>query len=229
MAVAALAFCTINDKDEIASGLSKRYQRLPADAGKKGGAMSTGMQHGLPVVGYDELKRSWGWLVGVGIALIVLGVIALGTSVLVTLVSVEVFGWLVLIGGILSAAHAFWRRHWGGFFIELFAGILYVVVGLMIVANPAESALALTLLIALFLMIGGVLRIVTALMIRFHHSVWVLLNGIVSLLLGVMIWRQWPVSGLWVIGLFIGIDLIFYGWSLVMLGLFAKKLPAQAV
>ena len=64
---------------------------------------------------------------------------------------------------------AFLRRRWGGFFIELFAGLLYIVVGLMVVGNPAESAVALTLLVALFLLIGGIFRIATALTVRFHH------------------------------------------------------------
>jgi uncharacterized membrane protein HdeD (DUF308 family) len=74
-------------------------------------------------------------------------------------------------------------------------------------------------------MLGGLFRILTAVAARFHHWVWVLLNGVISLVLGLMIWRQWPVSGLWVIGLFIGIDMIFYGWSLIMLALAVRGLP----
>jgi len=189
--------------------------------------MSTGTNEGLHGVGAAELKRSWGWFLALGIALIVLGLFALSWSVLTTILSVEVFGWLLLFSGILSVVHAFLRRRWGGFFLELFAGILYLVVGLMLVGNPAAGAVALTLLIALSLLIGGIFRIVTALMVRFHHRFWLLLNGVISLLLGLMIWQQWPVSGLWVIGLFIAIDLIFYGWSLVMLGLTVKSLPEQ--
>ncbi len=99
----------------------------------------------------------------------------------------------------------------------------------MVVGNPAVSAVALTLLIAVFLMIGGLFRILTALTVRFHHWIWVLLNGVISLLLGVMIWSQWPVSGLWVIGLFIGIDLIFYGWSLIMLAMAVRSIPSPPV
>jgi uncharacterized membrane protein HdeD (DUF308 family) len=135
---------------------------------------------------------------------------ALGWSVLTTLVSVVLFGWFLLLGGVLSVVHAFLQRRWGGFFLELFAGILYAVFGLMVVGNPAASAFALTLLIAVFLMIGGIFRIITALTVRFHHWIWVLLNGVVSLLLGLIIWSQLPLSALWVIGLFIGIDMIFY-------------------
>lgn len=191
--------------------------------------MSTGTNQGWHLIGAEEVRRTWGWFLALGIVLVLLGMMALGWSVLTTLVSVVVFGWFLLLAGILSILHAFWRRRWGGFFVELFAGILYAVFGLMVVGNPAVSAVALTLLIAVFLMIGGIFRILTALAVRFHHWIWVLLNGVISLLLGVMIWSQWPVSGLWVIGLFIGIDMIFYGWSLIMLAVAVRNLPTAQV
>jgi len=187
--------------------------------------MSTGTNQKWHLIGAEELKRNWAWFLAVGIALVILGLMAISWSVLTTLVSVAIFGWLLLIGGVLTVVHAFLRRRWGGFFIELFAGLLYLLVGLMVVGNPADSAVALTLVIALFLLIGGVFRIVTALTVRFQHWLWMLLNGVISLLLGMMIWSQWPVSGLWVIGLFIGLDMIFYGWSLVMLALAVRNLP----
>jgi len=176
-------------------------------------------------VGTDELKRNWGWFLTLGILLVVLGMIALGASVAMTIASVLLFGWLLIIGGVLEAIHAFWReKGWGGVFIDLLTGILYVVVGFMIVANPGAAAVTLTLLIALFLMFGGIFRIVVALMARFPHWGWLALHGLINVLLGVAIWRQWPLSGLWVIGLFVGIDMLFNGWSLVMLGLAARKI-----
>lgn len=181
----------------------------------------------LHLLGVEELKRAWGWFFALGIIMIILGTIALGSSVALTLVSVVLLGILLIVAGILSAAHAFLRKKWGGFFLDLFIGFLYLMVGTMLVGNPAEAAITLTLLIALFLLLGGVFRIVVALTVRLHHRAWLLLNGIVTLLLGVLIWKQWPLSGLWVIGLFIGIDMIFYGWSLIMLGLAAKNLPDQ--
>lgn len=184
---------------------------------------------GLHLIGLHELRKNWGWFLALGISLVILGVFAFGASVAMTLAGVFFFGWLLIVGGVLEAGHAFWReKGWGGFFIDLLTGILYVVVGFMLVANPAASAVALTLLIALFLMFGGLFRIVVALCVRFHNWVWLLLHGVVNLLLGLLIWRQWPVSGLWVIGLFIGIDLLLNGWSLVMLGLAARKIPPDA-
>lgn len=182
----------------------------------------------LHLVGLSELRRKWGWFLALGICLILLGSIAIGSAVFFTLASVILFGWLLLVGGILEAVHAFWRKQWSGFFIDLLTGILYVVVGFMVVANPGATAITLTLLIAMFLMFGGVFRIVTAIILAYQHRAWLLLHGVINLLLGIAIWRQWPLSGLWVIGLFIGIDMIFNGWSLVMLALMARKVPAAA-
>jgi uncharacterized membrane protein HdeD (DUF308 family) len=195
----------------------------------KGGVVSTGTNSEWHLIGTEEIRRGWGWLLALGIVLVILGLAALSWSVLTTLVSVVFFGWLLLIGGILSVIHAFIRRRWGGFFLELFAGLLYFMVGLMIVGHPAASAVALTLLISVFLLIGGIFRIVTALTIGFHHRMWMLLNGGISLLLGALIWAEWPVSGLWVIGLFIGIDMIFYGWSLIMLGMVVRNIGKPPV
>src|SRR5216683_4911282 len=97
------------------------------------GAESTGTNQAWHSSGAEEIKRNWGWFVALGIVLVILGVIALSWSVLTTLVSVEFFGWLLLIGGVLAVVHAFVRKRWGGFFLELFAGILYAVVGLLVV------------------------------------------------------------------------------------------------
>jgi uncharacterized membrane protein HdeD (DUF308 family) len=186
------------------------------------------MEQAIQLTGEGELRRSWGWFLALGIVLIVLGTIALGSALLMTVASVFFFGWLLIIGGVMEAVHAFWRKRWAGFFLDLLTGILYVVAGWMMVTNPTESAVLLTLLIAMFLVFEGVFRIVAALAARYPHWGWVLFNGLISVLLGILIWRQWPYSGLWVIGLFIGIEMLLNGWSLVMLSLSARKLPEEA-
>jgi uncharacterized membrane protein HdeD (DUF308 family) len=94
------------------------------------------------------------------------------------------------------------------------------------VANPAAGALSLTLLLAAFFMVGGILRIVAAVSFRFPGRGWAVFGGLVTLVLGAMIWSEWPTSSIWVIGTFVGIDLIFDGWSLVMTGMAARQLPA---
>lgn len=183
---------------------------------------------GLHLHGLQALRRRWGLLVGVGICLVLLGMVALGCSVTTTVVSMVLFGWLLIVGGVIELLGAFTCKDWSGFFIDLLTGVLNLVVGFMIVSNPLETGIALTLLIAVLLIFGGVFRILTAVIVRFPHWGWLLLHGVVNLLLGLSIWKQWPVSGLWVIGLFIAIDLLMNGWSLVMLGLSARRIPAES-
>lgn len=176
----------------------------------------------------QEIAQHWKWFLGLGIVSIILGTFALGSSVLVTLASVVLFGWILLLMGGIEVGHSFWQRQWGGFFLHLVNGILSIVVGFLLATNPGASAVVLTLLLAMFFMAGGLFRILTALMMRFPSWGWRLLNGVVTLVLGILIWNQWPLSGLWVIGLFVGIDLIFSGWSSVMLALAARRLPAKS-
>lgn len=176
----------------------------------------------------QELREHWGWLLGLGMVSIILGTIALGSSVLFTMVSVLLFGWILLVVGVLEVINGFRQRQWGGFFLHLLNGILSVVAGVLIIGNPAASALLLTLLLAMYFMVAGLFRLSAALLMRYPRWGWRLLNGIITLLLGILIWAQWPVSGLWVIGLFVGIDLIFSGWASVMLALAARQQPSAA-
>ncbi len=176
----------------------------------------------------QELQKHWGWLLALGFISILLGILALGASVFFTLASVLLFGWILLIMGILEVGHSFWQRQWGGFFLHLLNGILSIVVGVLMIGNPAASALILTLLLAMFFMVAGLFRLIAALALRYPSWGWRLFNGLLTLSLGILIWAQWPLSGLWVIGLFIGIDLIFSGWSSVMLALAARQLPPRA-
>lgn len=181
----------------------------------------------LAEIGAEELRKKWGWFLALGALLIVVGTIALGSACLMTVFSMVLLGWLMIFGGILEAIHAFSCKKWSGFFIDLLTGLLYVVVGFMILANPAASAEVLTLLIAVFLIFGGIFRVVLSISVRYQNWGWLLLHGVIGVVLGILIWRQWPYSGLWVIGLFVGIDMIFNGWTLVMLALAAKNMPPR--
>jgi uncharacterized membrane protein HdeD (DUF308 family) len=188
------------------------------------------MEHASGLAGVldpvGELRRHAGWFTLLGIALIVLGVIALGAAELATLASVLLFGWVLVVGGVLQIAHAFRVRHSTGFARHLLGGVLSLVVGLLMVGNPVAGALSLTLLLAAFFMVSGIFRIGAALALDLPGRGWALLGGVIALVLGVMIWRQWPVSAVWVIGTFVGIDMIFDGWSLVMAGTAARRVSA---
>jgi uncharacterized membrane protein HdeD (DUF308 family) len=177
----------------------------------------------LHLVGVEDLRRRSGWILGMGVLLIVLGMLALATSVLWTLATMIFIGWLMIVGGILQTAHAFSFKAWSGFFVDLLMGIFYTVVGVMVIAHPGATAVALTLMIAMLLMVSGIFRIAAAIALRVPHATWVLIHGFVNIALGIVILQDWPVSGLWVIGTFIGIDMLFNGWSLVMLSIGLKN------
>ena len=178
----------------------------------------------------EALHKHWKWFLALGIGMVVLGMFAIGSACIatVTVAVTWMFGFLLLASGIAEIASSFSAGRWSGTLVHLLMGVLYAVVGLLIIEQPANSAVQLTLIIAIFLIISGIFRIVAALSERFHGWGWVLLNGTITLLLGLLIQKQWPVSGLWVIGLFVGIDLIFNGWAWIMLSLGLRRPPAVA-
>jgi uncharacterized membrane protein HdeD (DUF308 family) len=168
----------------------------------------------------NGIRKSWGWFLALGIVQIVAGMLAAGFAFTATLASVVAVGILLLIAAAAQTAAAIWARDWGGFFLFLLLGVLYAVVGFVTLMHPVVAAESLTLMLAAAFLIGGVYRIVVALVGRFASWGWVLLNGVVTVLLGVAILQQWPGSGLWVLGTFVGIDLIVNGvtWSALAVG-----------
>lgn len=176
------------------------------------------------------LQKNWRWFLALGIAMVVLGVITISYAciVTVTVAATWLFGFFLLAGGIGEIIHSFWVGRWSGTLLHLVIGLLYVLVGFMIIDQPENAAVQLTLLIAIFLMVTGIFRVVFAVSERFSGSGWVMLNGVVTFVLGLMIYKQWPASALWVIGLFIGIELIFNGWSWIMLSLGLRQYKPQA-
>lgn len=180
---------------------------------------------------YEECLRShhcWPWFLGLGVLLIIVGLAAIGSAFVATFATILVFGWLLVAGGVVQIVNAFLTRSWRGFFTFLVAGLLHLLVGILMIEHPLRAAEALTMMIAVLLLVAGVLRIAHGLADRLPGWGWVLLNGVITLLLGISIWRQWPESGLWVIGLFVGIDLVLGGWSWVMLALILKGIRKQA-
>jgi uncharacterized membrane protein HdeD (DUF308 family) len=193
--------------------------------------MSTGPDHPFAAQLRHELnalRGQWFWFVLLGIALVVLGIIALGSVVIASLAAAVAIGTLLLLGGVAETLGAFWCRGWSGFFLHLLSGVLSIVIGVLFLRAPVGALLALTLLLASFLMVGGIFKIVAALSYRFAAWGWPLLSGIIDLILGVMIWLEWPASALWVIGLFVGINLVFRGINWIGLGLSLRALPRAA-
>lgn len=178
-----------------------------------------GLRHEL-----TALRGNWGWFVALGIALLVLGTIALGAVVVASLAATLVIGALILVSGVVETIGSFWSRAWSGFFLHLLSGVLSMVVGVLFMRAPVQAMAALTLLIAAFLLVGGVFKVVAAVGFRFAHWGWPVLSGVIDVVLGLLIWVEWPRSALWVIGLFVGISMIFRGVDWVTLGLALRQL-----
>ena len=168
-----------------------------------------------------EMTHNWGWFLLFGIGLLILGIVAIVRSVAATVVSMLFFGWLLLIGAGIEIVQTIMAGRETGMFQHLAAAVLFGVVGFLIVWRPVASAEILTLLMGAFFLVSGLFQIVAPVMSALPDWGWHTLNGIITVLLGFLVLAQWPVSGLWVIGMFVGIDLFFYGiaWIAVALHL----------
>jgi uncharacterized membrane protein HdeD (DUF308 family) len=166
------------------------------------------------------IRKKWGWFLALGIIQITAGILAVSFAASATFASVATLGVLFLIAGGAQLAGALLARDWDGFYLFLLLGLLYAVAGLLTLEHPLLAAEGLTLMIAALFLLVGLFRIAIALIDRFPFSSCVLFNGVVTVLLGVAIWRQWPESGLWVLGTLVGIELIVNGvtWSVLAVG-----------
>ena len=171
---------------------------------------------------FERTRERWGWILALGIALIVLGFIALGDTALVTIMSVAVLGWVLIFSAIFNAVNWFRGRE-DRSYMHLLGFVLDLVVGAILISNPTVGALTLTLVLAVFLLVGGLMRLFDAISSHAPHRGWTILDGAISVVLGILLWIHWPVSALWFIGFAIGVGLIFRGWSWVMLALWLRR------
>lgn len=176
---------------------------------------------GLEIQFSHDLVQYWGWFLAFGIGLVVLGVAAIARAVTATVASMLFFGWLLVLAAAIEVVQAVVVGHWAGFFQHLLAAILFGVAGLIMVMRPLITAEVLTLFMAMFFLIGGLFQLIGSAWIGLPGWGWHAADGIITVVLGALVLAQWPASGLWVIGLFLGIDLIFYGfaWIAIALGL----------
>lgn len=174
------------------------------------------------------LRRNWGWLVGLGAVLVLAGTAAILSPYVATVLSVQVFGVFLLVAAGAEFGAAFWARGWQGVLLAVLVGLLYLFSGIVLVERTVWAAGLYTLFLAMYFFASGVVRVVVAVGHRFHGWGWAVLGGVVNLVLAGLIWQSFPEDSLWVIGTFVGIDLLFTGWTWVALGLAAKRLPTPA-
>jgi uncharacterized membrane protein HdeD (DUF308 family) len=192
--------------------------------------MSMGFPYFLPSVheGLHALRRNWGWFLLLGILDVVVGIAAITHPGIATLTAVWFFGILLLIGAGVQFAAAIWGLRWGGFFVHLAVGVLYLFLGVIFLEHTVEAAAFWTLVLAVFFVAGGIIRMVVAVSQQYAAWGWSAFSGFVSLVLGVIVWRQWPIDTVWLIGTLVGIELIFHGWTWIMLALAVRSIPSPA-
>jgi uncharacterized membrane protein HdeD (DUF308 family) len=171
-----------------------------------------------------EIVHNWGWFLVFGIGLLLLGILAVVRSVAATVVSMLFFGWLLVIAAGIEVVQAIMVGKWAGLYHHWLAAVLFGVVGALIVWRPVASAEVLTLLMGAFFLVAGLFELITPFVVSLPDWGWHALNGLITLLLGILVLAQWPVSGLWVIGLFVGVSLIFNGAAWIALALDLRSL-----
>jgi len=174
--------------------------------------------------GMDEARHNWGWVLTLGILLFILGLFATSAAITTTMLTVLVIGVLLLLSGVFEVASAFRNARYGGFWMHLFMGILDLVCGSLLIAYPGAGALTMTLILAIFFLVGGAMQFISALMINLPNGGWAVLSGLVDIMLGIFLLSSWPVSGLWFLGLAVGIGLIFRGAWWAAFALAARKM-----
>lgn len=178
----------------------------------------------MQAIGLEPLQAVWQWFLALGVIMIILGIAAIALPGITTLATEVFIGWIVLLGGVVQTVSAFWARRWGGFFLALLSGILFLVVGALMLAYPVMGILALTLLLGVLFLLQGAFEITLAVAVRPSTSWgWLLVSGILSLLIAFLILANWPSAAAWAIGLLVGVALLWYGLARVMLALAARS------
>jgi uncharacterized membrane protein HdeD (DUF308 family) len=163
-------------------------------------------------------KKHWALLLTLGILMVFLGTVGLFQPIAYTVATTILFGALLLVGGGAGIVTAFRLEDWKGKAAAILLALLYLAAGAIMLIYPVLGALSLTLVVSAFLAASGVIKV----WLGFTHREqsgwgWVVASGVLSLLLGILIYAQFPGSGLWVLGLFLAIELIFDGWGLIVL------------
>lgn len=174
----------------------------------------------------QSFRHQSGWAIVLGIVMIGLGVVAIAAPIFSGLAAELILGWLFILGGLVQIVYAFWQNRSGGSLVlKLLIGILSVIVGVLLVANPLAGIVSLTLFVGVFFFIDGIMRVFLAFQYKpLPRWGWVLFNGILSIILGILIWSQWPFNAPWILGLLVGVGLLINGVATLVFGATSQRL-----
>lgn len=173
-------------------------------------------------------EESVGWSIALSVLMILTGVLAIMIPPLAGIAVLVVVAWLLMFSGAAHLVFAWHTRTAGGMLWELLLGILYILVGVYALVNPVAGLASLTLVLAIYLFMEAVLELMLSFRLRpLAGSNWLLIDGIITLILAVLIWRSWPSSSEWVIGTLVGISMLFSGAARLSLSLAARRAVAR--
>ena len=183
------------------------------------------------LVELEELPRKWRWLLALGILMLVTGSLGLYMSVVMTLVTVFFFGAMILVNGTFSLVQTIidGEEKWKGRLVHVLLALFYIAAGALILVNPVAASAALTLLLGAMFMAIGITRIIHGFRCkkRGWRWGWPLVIGVIDIIFALILALSWPLSGLWVIGLFVSVELLMYGWMLTFTAMAVRKSPKQ--
>ncbi len=174
------------------------------------------------------VKKSVGWSIALSVLMIVAGVLAIASPLAAGLAVNIIVAWLLVFSGCVHLVFAWYRPSAGGFLWELLVGILYIAIGVYLLLHPVAGLESLTIALALYLLFEAILEFFLGFTLRpLPGSGWLLVDGVITLILAVMIWRTWPSSTGWVIGTLVGISMLFSGVSRLAISLAARSVTSK--
>jgi uncharacterized membrane protein HdeD (DUF308 family) len=180
---------------------------------------------------FEHLRSHWWWLLVLGAILVACGTAAIvvpAATAAASLIAVLFLGVSLMLAGIVTIVSAFWIGRSSGFLIHLLVGLVYLAAGFVVTDHPVASTVVITTFVSVTFIVLGAFRTVGAQLIRYPQWGWSLLNGVITMLAGIVIYRHLPEDALWVIGLLVGLEMLFNGWTWIMLGLAIRNLPRSA-
>jgi uncharacterized membrane protein HdeD (DUF308 family) len=177
----------------------------------------------------QELRQHLGWAIALGILIILMGIIAVAYPLLTGILTTMVFGWVVLFGGICQAIYAFRTRKAGRFMLKLLLGMLYIVSGLILLFNPVASLAFLTLVLGIAILFQGIFQVILAFQLKPEPGWgWTLFSGMLGIILGILLWNQWPSTVPWLVGLLVAINLLTDGLWVILFSASARQVIRSA-
>ena len=173
----------------------------------------------------DEVRKASGWYIAFGVLLLLGGIAAVARPLHAGLAVAFVVGWVLIINGIMAGAHALLARGAGGFVWRVLMSLLYIIGGIIVLRNPVEGLVALTIVLGVVLFVGGVSKLLLAMALTGIPGVGLLIvSGIVSIVVAILIWMKLPEASELMVGMLIGLDFIMSGVSILVFGTGVRKL-----